>query len=477
MLLKRIIKNFVSVLMGNISSKLIGLITAIILARYLGPEEYGQYSFVISFAYIFLVCSEFGTNELIVKNVAPNLSLAPKSFIHFLLFRILFSIISIMILNLTVYALGYSTKVLYCTLIFSTHIIFLAVINEVISFFKAFEKMEFVGVILILNGIIGLGLILIVVFSEASLYAVIVSRVGTYILGAGVGIYFLKKYLFHFEIVTHFNLWNQTIKAALPFFLINLSDILYYKIDILILSKLKGDIFVGWYSIVANDLFFGFFAIAVSLSTVMFPIYIKNYQESAKDINNSINFTIRIGIILGMGLSLGCFILAPSIITLIFGKQYLNSVIIMQILSLAILFLFLREPLGFALVAVCGARKMMNINMILLLLNAILNFIFIHLWGHIGAAITMTICIILSFIWIYLEVKKKVKQVEFLKPGVKTLMGTILMGIIIYFFLEINIVVGIAIGSAVYLANVFCMKIISATEINKIMNLIRKDKT
>lgn len=470
----RIFKNFISMLMGNISGKIIGLLAAIILARYLGPEEYGQYSFVISLAYIFLVCSELGMNELIVKRVAANHAIGAKLFSNLMVIRGILSIINITIMILFVYVLGYSWNILVCTIIFSFHLFFLAIINEINSFFTAFERMEFVGGMLIINGIIGLGLITLIVVLKGSLLMIITSRVATYIFGSLIGFYLLNKFLFKVEYFLEIAKVKEIIKEAIPFFIINVTQTLYYKIDIILLSKLKGDIFVGWYSIVSNDIFFGFYAIVVSFSVVMFPIYVKNYSESIENIQRSCNFTIRIGLVLGMALGCGAFILAPEIITIILGERYGNSVIVMKILSISILFLFLREPLGFALVAAGGVKKIMRINIIILLLNGILNYFFISLWGHVGAAITMTVCGSISFLWIYFEVKKKLGEMNILQPTLKLLIGATVMVIIIGYFSKKNIIAGIVIGAAVYLGNIFIMKIVYIQEMDKLWKIVMR---
>ena len=53
--INRILKNLSAVFFGDLFVKFSGMAIAIILARYLGPEDYGKYSFVIAGVFIFMV--------------------------------------------------------------------------------------------------------------------------------------------------------------------------------------------------------------------------------------------------------------------------------------------------------------------------------------------------------------------------------------------------------------------------------------
>ena len=50
----------------------IGLISSIVLARYLGPEAFGVFSFLISAVYIFLPLMQFGLNSVLTQELVSN---------------------------------------------------------------------------------------------------------------------------------------------------------------------------------------------------------------------------------------------------------------------------------------------------------------------------------------------------------------------------------------------------------------------
>ena len=57
---------------GKLLKTVVFLITTIYLARYLGPENYGVYSYVIAIVLIFNSIAKLGLNSILTLNVANN---------------------------------------------------------------------------------------------------------------------------------------------------------------------------------------------------------------------------------------------------------------------------------------------------------------------------------------------------------------------------------------------------------------------
>ena len=71
--------------------------------------------------------------------------------------------------------------------------------------------------------------------------------------------------------------------------------------------------------------------------------------------------------------------MSERFIDLIYGKEFTNSVIILKILSIMIIFMFLIRPLSRMLVAVEKQKALMKISFFTAILNIILNLIFYFL--------------------------------------------------------------------------------------------------
>ena len=471
---RRLLRNLTSILFGDLFGRFIGFLTAIVLARYLGPQDYGKYSLVTSFAYLFMVLSDFGLDDLIVMNVAKDRSLASEYVTASFLIKLLFSFLSIVALILLVLVMGYSKEIVLCTAIFSMHLIFITLSNALSSIYKAFERMEYASMIMIVNAAVGFALIIGLVYFHGTLLEIIFSRVFTFFVGFVVSFVVLLRKFAKPKMSVDVGLIRQLVINAFPFLLVGIIVTLYFKVDIIMLSKIKGELYVGWYAAAANDLFFGLVVIPRCISIVTFPMFSRQYAESPDQLKKSCNFTVKSVTILGIPISAGTVFLAPQIIDFVFGPQYANSVGVLQIIAIAITLVFIREPLSYALTAVGKVRILMWINAISLALNILLNLVLITAYAHIGAAIASVACMIASLALIHQYLAKSIRGIEVIRNVFKPLLSALLMCFIIYPLRKANILIPAVVGATSYFFFVFLLGTFSTPELNVIKGLFRK---
>jgi len=472
--LNRTLINTIATFLGRVSGQIFGLILGVLLARYLGPENYGKYSFVVSFCYIFVVISNFGMNDLYVRDISADRKLASKYLGASLIIKSFIVILSIATIFLTLKLLGYSIEMVLYAMIFSVHLFFITQINTITSIFTSYEKMEYNAYITIINGATGLLLVTAFIFLDQSLSHILFSRVATWFFGLIVGFYFINRVIGRPDFKINLSFLANIAKRAFPFLTIGLIHILYFKVDIIMLSKIKGDLYVGYYTPAANDLFLGLFIIPGTISTVVYPIFSRQYNESLEKMSASINFTTKILAILGVAISVGTFLLADKIIYLFFGPKYGNSVIILQIMSLAISFAFVRDPFGFGIASVGKEKFLMWMNAFFLVLNIILNAILIPLYSHVGAAITTVICIFLSLFLGFYVLKQEVKGIFLFRDFLKPIIAGSVMGCVVFMLREYHVLFTICVGALVYGVSILMIKTFDESEMVILKSLVRR---
>ena len=67
-----LIKNLYWASLGKVSDLASGLIVGIIVARYLGPEQYGLMNYVVSYVFLFQTIAVFGLDSIEVKEEAKK---------------------------------------------------------------------------------------------------------------------------------------------------------------------------------------------------------------------------------------------------------------------------------------------------------------------------------------------------------------------------------------------------------------------
>lgn len=474
--INRSLKNLTAIFLGDVFVKFTGMITAIVLARYLGPEDYGKYAFVISFVLIFAVFSDFGLNELTIRDVAIDHSLAPQYFTSSLISKFIFSCLSIVFLILLAYLMGFPEEIILYIIVFSISILFLTLTNSISSMFKAFEQMEYVSVIMFINSIALLVFILTLVYFNGSLLQIIFSRVLALFIGFIIGFIILTKKALKPDFLINLSFIKRLVVNAFPFLTVVIFHVLYLNVDIILLSKIKGVIHVGWYTAAANDIFFGLHIIPATISTIIYPIFSRHYTESIERFRNSCNFAIKILILLGVPISVGIFILAPQIIHFIFGPRYENSIAVLQIFALSISFVFARDPLGLGLAVTGKIKTLMWLNASFLVLNIILNILLIPFYAEIGAAIASVICIFLSLLASYYILNKEIKSLNITKNYYRPIIAALIMGFIIYTLNSYNLIAVIFIGAIIYFFIIFILKTFSSSELLLVKKLFQKSE-
>jgi len=470
----RVLKNFAAIFFADSFGRLIGLATAVMLARYLGPEDYGKYALITSFTYLFMVLSDFGLNDLIVMDVAKNYSIARKYLVSGFIIKVVFSCLGIVFLNLSIYLMGYSKEIVLCTAVFSAHILFITLTNVVSSIVKAFERMEYASLIAIIHGIVGLTFIVALIYFQATLLEIIFSRVLTFFIGFAIGFVILVKKFVKPDFSFDYDLIKKMIGRAFPFLMLAIISTLYFKVDIIMLSKIKGELYVGWYTPAANDLFFGIYVIPRAVSTVTFPLFSKQYAKNVDQLRASCNYTIKLITILGVAISAGTVILAPQIINIIFGPLYQSSIIVLQIIAPAISFAFIRDPLSYALAAAGGVKILMWINLLALTMNILLNAILIPIYSHVGAAITSAFCILLSLLATYFYLNMQIQKINLIKNFFKPMVAALIMCTGIHFLKGLNLLVLIFVGAILYMSVIFVLKTFSSSELFVLKGLFKR---
>jgi O-antigen/teichoic acid export membrane protein len=194
------------------------------------------------------------------------------------------------------------------------------------------------------------------------------------------------------------------IRHGFLFTILMAANVIYSKIDIIMLEKMIGSVEVGYYS-GATKFIYPFMFISSAFMTAIFPKLAKHSEEKDKfrNIQNTALYYLGgLGIFLSISLYLG----ANSIFQLFFGDKYDNSIPIFKILVWFLAIVFLYGPISNSLVAKNRIKFLAYLNLIMIILNVVLNLILIPDYGAKGAAMTTIVCEILILLGTVLYSKK-----------------------------------------------------------------------
>ena len=451
--IQRIAKNTAVLLVANIISKVLSFFYVMYIARYLGAEGFGILSFALAFTGIFGVLTDLGLSPLTVREVAREKSLAVKYLGNITVIKIFLVIITFGLIALTINFLSYPEQTIKVVYLVALSVIFSSFSNMFTSIFQAYEKMEYQSLGQILNSILMLSGALFAISRGLSVvgFASIYFIVSVIVLGYSFLVSAWKFVLPRIEL--DFSFWKPTIKEALPFGLSGIFITIYYWIDSVMLSLMKGNEVVGWYN-AAYRLIVILLFIPSIINIVVFPAMSRFHISSQNSLNlmsrKYFKFMLAIGIPIGVGTTL----LADKVILLIFGAGYIQSIIALQILVWAMVFIFANAAFVRLFGSINKQIIVTKITGICMIENIILNLLIIPLFSYIGASITTVITeftiVTLVLIFAY-KTGYSVQIREFLTNISKVIIASLIMGVFIWKLRSLNLLILVLLSTLLYI--------------------------
>ena len=198
---------------------------------------------------------------------------------------------------------------------------------------------------------------------------------------------------------------KKALSGSLPYGLLAILGLLYFRIDTILLSYMKGNFETGIYAAGYKFLETLVF-IPNALSFALFPKFVRLHQENPKAIRGLMLKSIRLMFFAGVLIALSYYLILPSIIRA-FLPQFISAISVIKILALAIPFMFVHVPLSQVLLSSDKYLKhVIYFSAVPLSLNIFLNILFIPQYGFLGASWVTVASDIISTIVIFFCIEK-----------------------------------------------------------------------
>ena len=468
-----IAKNTGALTLMHIVTMILGLIFTVSLARYFGDIAFGKFSFALAFTSLFAVLMDLGFSQLTIREVARDKTLAKKYIGNILIIKLFLCLISFTLIVTAVNLMQYpsETKMIVYILGASTVLNSFGMLFRAI--FHAFEKMEYDSLLTIIQQVIVVSIGLTLLFLGYNLVQV----VSVFLLGGVINVLLslivtVKKFA-KLEFEVDFAFWKRSILDAIPFGLAAIFIVIYVRIDTVMLSMMVGDARVGWYN-AAVTLILGLTFIPGVFLGAVFPVFSKFYTSSIDSLKNAYEKAFKYLFIILFPIAIGTTLLADKFILIIYGDQFIQSIIPLQILIWWNVFGALNWLLGIVLLSISKQKLFAVSTGFGAIFNVIANLFLIPIMGHIGASITTIITEMILFVLLFCFVSKYLYRLSLLKVTAKTIAAGIVMGISIYYIQSFNVLMVVAIAVVIYFLALVFFGGISKEDITLIKGSIKR---
>ena len=412
------VKNILLTLNRQFLSLIVGTLTSIIIARYLGIEDRGIYALIVLLPMTIFTLSNFGINSSVVYYTGKKTHSIEEMIQSLKLLTIVTIIISItiglfvIILYKEMFFKEVATSYLFVGLLFLPSLIYNSFFQSIFIGHEDFKTFNF---ILLLQPVIFLVLLIINLVLDYNIKGVLASELiaqySTFIL---TYIYIKKEYGTHHGRPSK-SLMLLKLKYGLKSHLTNILAFLDYRLDLFMVTYYLDLKAVGAY-VIAVNIAEKLWMVSTSVSSVMFARIANMVDNNEKNLITI--YSAKVVFIISLIIGITLYFLAEKLIVLLFGQEYSASVLP---------FLYLLPGIVLGAVSRVYANYIggqgkpeynLYVVIILVIENFILNMILIPKFGLAGAAMATSIAYATNFIFKILVFKwmSKVTLVEILLP-------------------------------------------------------------
>jgi O-antigen/teichoic acid export membrane protein len=431
------------------------------LTRYLGPEKFGLYATALAFVALFLPIADLGIDLALTRLVAKDRSRLKILLGSTLKLKVVLSALTVIVIYLVALILKYDLHERGLILIAALGMFFLSITNSFIASIRALQRMEMEAVSLIVAKLSFVILVLIMIFLGAGLTEMLICQLLGNMIFCVVAFVLLTRKVGPLEFPSAFEF--GLIREGLPFCLSALFVAVYFKIDTVMLSRMVGEGAVGYYN-AAYNLVFALMLISNSMVAVAFPAMASHYKNDFPAACNVFKQGFRYSLVLGLPFACGGTYLASGVISLIYGQNYLPSVVALKIIIWTVPIIFLTNLFGNSLGAIGLQKKVAAVAGVNAVVNILLNFWLIPIYSFSGSAVATVVTELLGLA-IMTPMVLKIFKPEWASVTLLTVVSNVVAVALLYILKVENLSCGVAIYFIVYILLLLMFRVVEFSDL------------
>lgn len=406
--MKQILKQTSWLVVAQVVTKILGLFYTIFLARNLGVSDFGLFSVGLAYFSIISVFGDFGFNRYLIREISKADGQKWEIICNLLMLRLTIICLFFAIFSVVLYLFD-QDKMRVSVILLSS----LAVLPQTVALtfdgvFIALRRLQFSAIAAVVSSLATVLLGLLLVSRGFAVYG----AVNALILGQLIfAVTFLLLVSFHVGIKlseVKLSVIKKALKGSLPYGILGVLGLLYFRIDTVMLSYFRGNFETGLYGASYRFLEAVTF-IPTAFAAALFPVLSKlHHTKSISEMKTLYVKSVKIMGFVGFLVTL-IFLLLISKIIKLFMPNFVQAVDVIRILSISIPLMFMMAPGVQVMFSTDKYLKtVLFLSIFTLGFNIILNFLYIPIFGVWAAAWITVLSDLLSLIIFYFFIKSKI---------------------------------------------------------------------
>ncbi|MGC8897675.1 MAG: flippase [Bacteroidota bacterium] len=470
---QRVLRNATILFISQVLTKLIAFANFLILTRLLGDRGFGEMSFGLSYAVLFIVISNLGVDTIVIRDIAqkqqdPELLVGNSAALRFVL-----TLLTLAMAIGSSFVFGYSGYLRLVIFLYALVVMEDAYARLLLNVFRAYQRMEYEAIVLLVEKILIFGGLAVGFLLRINVYQVALIYIGAGVIKLILTVLLMERRFLHLSLQWDVKFWRSILHESIPFAGIIMLGTISWKIDTVMLQAMKGETVVGWYAapyrIIETLLF-----VPDAVGSALMPAVASLFVSARWKVASGVRQGIRLLAFVGIGLAIGGTTLSRELLGLVLGPHFAPSIPAFQILVWAMAFIFIEYVTSNTLTATHLQMKMILISAIGVVVNVSLNLFLIPKYSLIGASIATVVTeacnatLGLYFIWRLL--RESILSVDIFKY----ILAGITMGLVIIGLKSFSWITAGLVGSVIYVVVAFLLKGIRQVDVALVREFIAR---
>ncbi len=408
-----------------------------------GAADYGLFYSLFNLSFILSIILDPGITNYNNRHIAQNEHLLSTSFSNITSLKIFLTFVYFVFITIYAFVLKFNTEEWY--------LISLLVIGQILNSFTLYNRSNLAGMqlfktdtfISILDKLLMIIVCVPIVYfgvgtTNFNIATFITLQTFSFFGAAIISFFYVKKHTNFFKIQLNWANSISILKESYPFAILALLMLIYTKADTVLLKEIhkNGNEEVGIYA-AAYRLIDALNMIAVLFSGLLYPIFARMIKEK-QNIEGLVKTSFSLLVLPSAVFALFSFLYAENIMQLLYTNNVDDAAKIFKILIVGFVFICNGYIYGTLLTANGNIRLLNKIAFIGVLINIMLNIVFIPFYGALGSAyVSVFTFFIVTSSQLYFSHKKFEIRVK-LSYILRSLLSLIVITLICYVSMKLN---------------------------------------
>ncbi|EJQ64903.1 flippase [Bacillus mycoides] len=391
----------------KVFNMVIGVFVMALVARYLGPENYGLYNYALAFVTLFTALSTLGLETLSVKSIVHQEEEEGTILYTSLILRVLGGIVVVFLASISVRVLAPDEPLIHLLVMIMSFTMIIKSLEVIEYWIQAYQKSKISS--LIRMGAYAFSALLkiaFVFFNGNLLHLALIYTSDALIVGIALVIAYFKNRTSHTKWKFEFQYAKKVLSKSWYLILSGLMVTLYMQIDKVMLgSMLTNKKELGMYS-AATQIASMWYFVPLAVITSFQPIIMKKKLESHNNYINSMQTLYSIVAWIGILFGICMILFSDLIVAILYGQEYKHAANIITISVWAGTFATLGSARSIWLLVENLQKYTLLYTSAGLIINVGLNYLLIPNYGGFGAAFATLIAQAFANIFVLAFFKK-----------------------------------------------------------------------